>query len=335
MPLASLPRSLSDRAEATGRTDSTGRVEAPAFADDFVLPHIPAAPSPTRAAPVKLGPWQLEAVISEGRWSRVCRATRGGRDGTASYALKLLHSAAPADSLSPHAATRLQMLRSEATVGRCVMHPHVSSIVAAHVHQAPYYVVMPLLVGSTAARTIETGGRFQPSFALWIARQIAEGLESLHTLGYVHGDVRCGNIFVGADGHATLLDLSCARRIDADATFDDQPLLGSIESLAPELHVGQLATHRSDLYSLGLAMYHLLAGRLPWRSTDPGFIAAWKTSSHAADVREFAPAVPAAVARFIRSLMSVEPLRRPASARDVAAELAHLEVATLRQRVPA
>jgi serine/threonine protein kinase len=287
----------------------------------------------TAASPVQLGPWQLEAIIADGRWNRVYRAVKAGGDktaagGSARYAIKALHEQHWSNPLS------VSRLRTEATVGRCVMHAHLSPIVATHVHQAPYYTVMPLLAGASALAVLQTRGKFDVAFALWIARQIAEGLEALHTLGYVHGDVRLANIYIGTEGHATLLNLGSAQRVEADSSLDDQPLLGAIESLAPELHVGQAATPRSDLYSLGLAMFQMLTGRLPWRSTDAGVIAAWKTSGQAFDVREFAPGVPAAVSRFIRTMMAAEPLRRPHSAREVAEELVRLEIATLSQRLP-
>jgi serine/threonine protein kinase len=279
-------------------------------------------------ATVRFGQWQLEAIIAEGRWNRVYRATSatsGG--GLAQYAIKALHEQFWDDPIA------VARLRSEATVGRCVMHAHVMPVVAAHIHRSPYYVVMPLLSGVNAATAIKSHGRLSVSLVLWTARQIAEGLAAMHTLGYVHGDVRGANICIGPDGHATLLDLSSAARDDGSDCFGDQPLLGSIESLAPEQHAGQLATPQSDLYSLGLAMYQMLAGRLPWRSSDAGVIAAWKTSSQNVDVREYAPGVPGAVSRFIRRMMAVEPLRRPSSAHEVAEELVRLEIATLSQRL--
>jgi eukaryotic-like serine/threonine-protein kinase len=290
-------------------------------------PADPASRSPSTSA-VRLGEWQLEAIIAEGRWNRIYRATSAkNRGGPAQYAIKALHERYWEDSVA------VARMRAEATVGRCVMHPHVVPVFAAHVHRSPCFVVMPLLGGANAAIAIKAHGRLPVSQAIWIARQIAEGLAAMHTLGYVHGDVRAANICVGSDGHATLLDLSSAARECADDGLSDRPLLGSIESLAPERHAGQLATTRSDLYGLGLAMYHMLAGRLPWRSSDAGVIAAWKTSSQNVDVREFAPGVPGAVSRYIRRLMAVEPLRRPGSAHEVAEELVRLEIATFSQRL--
>ncbi|MCC7083514.1 MAG: serine/threonine protein kinase [Pirellulales bacterium] len=278
---------------------------------------------------LRWGPWRLQAVIAEGRWNRLYLAVNvAAASGASQYAVKALHEHHWSDPLA------IARLRMEATVGRCVAHAHVSSLVAAHVHVPPYYVVMPLLAGSSAVDTLKSGGRFQVPLALWIARQIAEGLESLHTLGYVHGDVRPSKIFVGFDGHATLLDLGCAQRIDDGFQAEQRPLLGSIESLAPEQHVGQAATPQSDLYGLGLTLFQLLTARLPWRTIDPGVIAAWKTSSQRCDVREFVPGVPGAVSRFVRKLMSVEPLRRPVSAREAAKELVRLEIATLANRLP-
>ncbi len=313
---------------ASAYRDATGAVVS---SQPFQRP-IPANLS-SPPTPLRMGPWAFEATLAEGPWNRIYRARRADKETaafnhSASYAIKALHERHWSDPLA------VARFRTEATVGRCVMHPHVSPAVSVHIHQQPYYIVMPLLAGMNAAAMLKTNGKFQTALALWVARQIAEGLEAMHTMGYVHGDVRPAKIFIGADGHATLLDLGCAQRVTTSSDFEAHSLLGSIESHAPELLVGQFATPRSDLYSLGLTMFHMLAGRLPWRSTDAGVIAAWKTSSQTADVREFAPGVPAVVSRFIRALMAVEPLRRPTSAREVAEELVRLEIATLGQRLP-
>src|SRR5688572_10321048 len=122
--------------------------------------------SPTKSA-VRLGDWQLEAIIADGRWNRVYRATSATTTsgGRAQYAIKELHEQFWDD---PQVVARL---RAEATVGRCVMHPHVTSVVAAHVHRPPYYVVMPLLSGANAATAIKTHGRLPVSLVLWTARQ--------------------------------------------------------------------------------------------------------------------------------------------------------------------
>src|SRR5262245_53159365 len=110
---------------------------------------------------VCLGKWRLEAVIANGRWNRVYRAVNAaGAVGSAQFAIKALHEHHWSDPLA------IARLRTEATVGRCVIHSHLSSIVAAHVHQQPYYLVMPLLRGSNAADVLKARGRFQVPLAL-------------------------------------------------------------------------------------------------------------------------------------------------------------------------
>jgi serine/threonine-protein kinase len=234
----------------------------------------------------------------------------------------------------------LARLRQEAMVGRCVSHRHLAPILSVHVHRPPYYVVLPWLKGTNVATQITARGRLDTPLALWIARQASQALEVLHTAGYVHGDVNPRNLMLAADGHVTLLDLTCSRRVDdvteqTDSTMAEQPLLGTPNYLAPEIFLGKPADPRSDLYSLGLTLFQMLAGRLPDMPDDLPGLMAFKRSGLIPSVRSFAAQTPQEVAELVRQLTARDPLRRPHTAREVVHGLMRLEIATLRQRVPA
>jgi len=133
----------------------------------------------------------------------------------------------------------------------------------------------------------------------------------------------------------TLLDLTCARLIDEPSMIDDASMMGTPMYLAPEVFAGRPADARSDLYSLGIVLFEMLAGRLPILSSNLEAIAGFKLQSTNPSVRVFAPQVSRQVAELVRQLTAREPLRRPASAREVAHSLVRLEIANLATRLPA
>jgi serine/threonine-protein kinase len=279
----------------------------------------------------RLGPWILESLLGESANTRVYSARPTGSDHAlpACYAVKVLR-----EHWNDEPAA-VQQMRHESLVGRSVAHRRVVSILSAHVHQPPYYVVMPWIKGINLTARLAARGKIAAPVALWIARQAAEALEALHNSGYLHGDVKPANLLVDNNGHVTLIDLGHARRWPDEPTLNDQPLAGTPHYLAPEAFAGRPCDPRSDLYSLGITLFEMLAGRLPTTSNDIAFLSDYKRHGVLPSVRAFSPQVASEVSGFIRHLTARDPLRRPRHAREVAYHLMRLEIASLRERVPA
>jgi eukaryotic-like serine/threonine-protein kinase len=286
------------------------------------------------AAPNCLGPWQLETLISEGERTQVFRASPASAEGEISrhgqYAVKVLRETSQDDPIAG------AQMRQEATVGRCVSHRHLAPVLLAHVHRAPYYIVLPWIDGTNVAAHLKARGRLQPATALWIARQGAQALEALHTAGYTHGDVNPNNLLFTTDGHVTLVDLGCSLRFDdgsaASNPSTDDRLFGTPNYLAPEIFVGRGADGRSDLHSLGITLFEMLAGRLPPMPREISALARLKREAPLPDVRNYTPHVSENVAMFVKELTAREPLRRPRTARAAAEQLMRLEITTLREK---
>ncbi len=295
----------------------------------FALPAK--SPTPASQPAVRLGPWLLEELLGEGALARVFRArvadSNDSRPGQ--YAIKLLNERWHDDPLA------LDRLRNEAIVGRAVSHPHVIPVLDAHVHRPPYYLVMPLLPGRSVVNLLATRRRLSVPTALWIARQTSEALAALHAAGYAHGDIKPANLMLSPAGHVTLLDLGCARRIDEEAALAERPLQGTPDYWAPELFTGGQAEPRTDLYSLGIVLFQMLAGRLPLLASSLAELAAAKRVAALPGVRCFAPGVPSEVAQIVREMTARDPLRRPQQARDLIRRLMALEVNTLGLSIPA
>ncbi len=224
-------------------------------------------------------------------------------------------------------------MRREALVGRRVAHPHLISVLAAGTFAPPYYVVMPWLHGATLADWLARRPRLDPPLAFWLARQTAEALGALHRAGWMHGDVKPENIFVSPEGHVTLLDLAFARRTDGSQRPSAYRLVGTSYYLAPEL-AGRppRGDIRSDLYSLGIVLFEMLAGRRPFEGHGPAEVFEQHRQTPAPDLRRLAPGLPEDAYTLVRQLLAKEPLRRPADPAEVIARLVALEIATFTER---
>lgn len=282
------------------------------------------APSTSR-----LGPWELVELVGQGSWAEVwqARPTEAPAQVAAAYAVKRLH---PEWEQHPQA---LALFEREAAVGRQVTHPHLIPVLAASVVQPPYYLVMPWLEGATLAARLAGGWRPDLPEALWLVRQVAEALGALDAAGWMHGDIKPSNIFVSQEGHVTLLDLGFARRPEEVGSLADRCVLGTCHYLAPEAITSALRPDiRSDLYSLGIVLFELLAGRRPFTGDSLSEIVAQHKQERPPELRKLAPHLPAAVTCLVHGLLAKQPVRRPQSPRALIAQLADLEILTFAQR---
>jgi serine/threonine protein kinase len=276
-----------------------------------------------------VGPWELLAPIGEGTLSAVYQAQPCGAPDSqaAGYALKTL---LPQWQDDPRA---IAFLRREVLVGRSVRHPHLISVLTSSVRRPPYYVVMPLLRGASLSAHLAER-RLPMGLAFWFVRQIAQGLQALHEAGWTHGDVKPSNVFISPEGHATLLDLGFARRIDRHDPPLARCVIGTCNYFPPEVTVeGATVDVRSDLYSLGVVLFEMLAGRLPFEATDPAEVLRKHREERMPELHPLTPEVPKEAEALVRELLAKQPLRRPPNAREVVERLISLEIATLAQRL--
>lgn len=258
-----------------------------------------------------IGPWRLVDTIGRGAWSTVYLARPVDRKPGASgcYAVKVLNETETRNDLA------LATLRREALVGLTVMHSHVVSVVAAHVHEPPYYLTAPFLAGETLRERIDDARRSDRAMpvapALWIVRQIATGLDALHKAGWLHGDVKPSNIIVSPSMHATLIDLGFCRPLAA-GPCSVRPFAGTCDYLAPEMSsVAAACGPAADLYSLGVTLFEMLTGRLPFHGRDAGEVASKHRQEPFPNVLAHRSDLPPAVCELLKRLVAKQPLRRP------------------------
>ncbi|MGL6095835.1 MAG: protein kinase domain-containing protein, partial [Fimbriiglobus sp.] len=166
--------------------------------------------------------------------------------------------------------------------------------------------------------------------ALRIAREVASGLSAAHALGVVHRDVKPENIWLEAPhGRVKLIDFGLARPPAEDGEGADlsKPgaVIGTPAYMPPEQARGLVVDHRADLYSVGVLLYEMSTGRLPYTGENPVAVMIALATTPPPPPRAFNPAIPAGLESLILRLLAKDPAGRPTSARDVVAELARLE----------
>lgn len=285
---------------------------------------ISATATESHAAVGRVGPWQLARLLGEGNLTRVylARPADTPLGQRSAYAIKLLRK----EWWREPAAIEVQ--RREAWVGSQVSHPNLLPVLSASVRQPPFYVVTPKLEGMSLAQILTERGRLDIPLSLWIARQVADGLTALHeATGMVHTDVKPANIFISSTGHATLLDFGFAQSPAEGRHWSTRPLAGTLAYMAPEMITSALAVEsRSDIYSLGVTLYEMLTGHRPFETDDPGELATLHREAKPIHLRKWRSDAGAEIATLVHSMLAKDPMRRPASAKELADRLVRLEI---------
>lgn len=292
-------------------------------------PSSPILVSESPHALAEVGDWKLLRLIGQGQLCRVYAARPASHpaDRPPGYAVKVL------DEKWHDRPAAIDVVRREAIVGKRLSHPHLISVLAAHVGGPPYFLVMPLLSGATVDRRLRSGERPGIASALWIARQTAQALAALHEAGWMHADVKPSNLFLAPDGHATLLDLGFARQSADTTSIAHRCVMGTMQYIAPEMVTSALRPDiRSDIYSLGATLYELLTGRPPFLAGSIEQLAQMHRQAEPRPLRMYSPQVPARIARFAHQMLAKEPLRRPQTPQEVVDRLIEFEIDSFNMR---
>ena len=229
----------------------------------------------------------------------------------------------------PDAARRFQR---EAQTIALLNHPHICTIYDVDEHDGRGFIAMERLEGMNlkvymAKKMLETAE------VLDIALQITDALEAAHEKGVVHRDIKPGNIFVSEGGQVKVLDFGLARRFrtpeTGEVTLDGSTIpgrpLGTANYMAPERILQMPLDPRSDLFSLGVVIYEMATGRLPFAGTSPSETVTNVLENDPAPLTKLSPQRPIALERIVNRLLA-----KPADERYQSAAHLRQDVATLR-----
>ncbi len=188
------------------------------------------------------------------------------------------------------------------------------------------FLVMPYVNGGTLREMLEKRGPLPLEEVATTLEQVAAGLDSAHAQGIVHRDLKPGNILYHADGRVLIADFGLAKVVN-DTTesitgnghlTSTGTIVGTPEYLSPEQGTGDAIDYRTDVYSLGVVVYHMLAGRVPYTGTSPVAVAIKHAIEEPPPITRFNPAIPANIERIVLKAMAKSPNERYASAGEFA-----------------
>jgi eukaryotic-like serine/threonine-protein kinase len=217
----------------------------------------------------------------------------------------------------------VQRFYSEAQHAAKLSHPNVVNIYDVGRQDDTYFIVMELVEGATLAEMIETDRRIPEPVAVDYAAQICNGLAYAHRQGLLHRDIKPANILVTKDDVVKLSDFGIARAVSQHTMTLTQPgmVMGSVYYLSPEQAQGHEMHETSDLYSLGVVLYQMLTGRLPYTGDLPITVAIKHVSGPIPVIDPVADGISPALAMIVDRLLQKDPARRFASATEVASAL--------------
>lgn len=277
-------------------------------------PKAPADPV-ERLGQLFSGRYRVDALIGAGGMGQVFRArdTKEHRD----LALKVLHPARDEDP------DRIERFKREIGILSRIKHPAVPSIVDFGLQEGELFFVSELVDGTDLKAEIKRRGPWPPAEAAALAGSVAEAMAVAHSLGVVHRDVKPSNIMLARDGAVKLLDFGLARGVGIDMTTLTRTgmIVGTPGYMSPEQFDAHGVDERSDVYSLGVVLFEMLTGKLPFTGQTPVAVAIKHKIEPARPPRSLRADVPVWLDRIVLRCLEKDPSRRFHTAAELAAEL--------------
>jgi hypothetical protein len=211
--------------------------------------------------------------------------------------------------------SRARFLR-EARAMATVEHPRVVRVYSFGEAAGQAYFVMELIEGETLAARLHRTPQLSVEEGLRIAREVAEALAAAWSRGIVHRDIKPGNIVLDQDGHVHVADFGLARPAETGrdpSLTREGAFVGSPHYVAPEQARASATDFRTDIYSLGIVLFEMLAGRRPFEGGSAMEVVSRQLTEPTPPLRTFAPQTPDPVARLVRTMTEKDPTLRPAS----------------------
>src|SRR5918995_659173 len=180
---------------------------------------------------------------------------------------------------------------------------------------------MKYLSGGTFKDHILQRGTLPPRTVVEVALQIAKALRAAHERGVIHRDIKPRNILITDSGHVKVADFGIARAAEATTISDLGDILGSVKYMSPEQAMGERVGAASDLYSLGVVLYEMLTGGVPFEASSPEEVSAKHAAEPPPRPREVNPKVPEGTDALVMRLLATDPEDRYGSAAQLAKDL--------------
>lgn len=262
------------------------------------------------------GRYALEMLVGSGGMADVYRAKDQLLERT--IAVKVLHQQYENDK------EFIERFQREAKAAARITHPNIVNVYDVGVAEGRHYIVMEYVPGRTLKERIKEEGPVPAAEALHIARQIAGALAQAHANNLVHCDIKPHNILVMPDGNVKVADFGIARAVtESTMTYNDN-IMGSVHYFSPEQARGTIITPKSDVYSLGVVLYEMLTGRIPFDGNTAVSIARKHLEEEPQPIHALVPNIPPVVEALVTRMMAKDPALRPDS-RLLTQDIMHTE----------
>jgi eukaryotic-like serine/threonine-protein kinase len=216
----------------------------------------------------------------------------------------------------------VERFKREARSAASLSHPHIVPVFAwSETGDGMYYIAMEYLSGGTLKERIMSKGALPARTAAAVALQIAEALQAAHEQGMIHRDIKPRNILITDSGHVKVADFGIAHAAEASTISDLGDILGSVKYMSPEQAIGEPVGPESDLYSLGVVLYEMLTGRVPFEVATPTDVPVKHAEEPPPHPKEINPKVPEGTDALVMKLLATDPADRYASAGELIEDL--------------
>jgi len=300
------------------------------FCGNCAAPLLPSAESPvsqteTLRTPVKelatgstfAGRYQVIEELGKGGMGKVYRVL--DKKLREEVALKLIKPEIALDKET------IERFSNELKLARKIGHRNVGRMYELMEDEGTHFITMEYVSGENLKSTIRRIGQLPVAKSMAIARQICEGLEEAHRLGIVHRDLKPSNIILDTEGNARIMDFGIARSLKAKALTGAGMIVGTPEYMSPEQVEGKDVDQRSDIYSLGIILYEMLTGRVPFEGDTPFTIGVKHKSEMPKSPRELNPQIPEELNHTILRCLEKDREKRYQSAADLRTDLENIE----------
>ncbi|WP_158412547.1 protein kinase domain-containing protein, partial [Ilumatobacter nonamiensis] len=217
-----------------------------------------------------------------------------------------------------------ERFRREAIAAASLNHPNIVAVHDVFEQDGRQAVVMQLVDGKSLRQLLDTQNRLSPELTCHIGTGVAMALDNAHQAGFVHRDVKPGNIMITPDGRVLLTDFGIAKGLKGDGSDDltsDNIMMGTAKYLSPEQVRGKKLDGRADFYSLGLVLYECLAGRVPFLGETDADTALARLQRDPTDLARLRATLPTRLVKVVHALLARRPEDRPVDGAALIAEL--------------
>jgi serine/threonine protein kinase/Tfp pilus assembly protein PilF len=219
----------------------------------------------------------------------------------------------------------IERFSNELKLSRKIVQKNIARMFDLNEEKGTHYITMEYVRGEDLKRLIRKIGQLGVGQAIPIAKQICEGLEEAHRLGVVHRDLKPQNVMVDEDGNARIMDFGIAQSPESKGITGAGVMIGTPEYMSPEQVEGKVTDQRSDIYSLGIMLYEMVTGRVPFEGDTPFTIGMKHKGETPKDPKELNAQIPEDLSRMILRCLEKDKDKRYQSAGEVRSELANIE----------